>query len=71
MQGPLFSEHLISPAVKASVGDKFSVRPLAPTDYDKGFLECLGMLTTVGKMTRAAFLDRFAYLKAHNYEYLL
>lgn len=65
----LFSEKLISPDVKASLNSKFIVRPLSSGDYDKGFVECLGMLTSVGKMNQASFLDRFAYMKAHNYEY--
>ncbi|RKO92480.1 acyl-CoA N-acyltransferase [Blyttiomyces helicus] len=65
----LFSPSLISPEVKASLKPGFVVRPLAPSDYEKGFLEALSQLTTVGKLSKADFLDRYNYLKAHNYEY--
>jgi glucosamine-phosphate N-acetyltransferase len=49
----LFDEKFISPAVKSSLKDGFTVRPLEKSDYDKGFLECLSMLTFVGKMPRS------------------
>lgn len=59
----LFSESLISPKVQASLNPGFVVRPLAASDYEKGFLETLGtyklmegMLTTVGKMSKTDFL---------------
>ncbi|KAI8923883.1 acyl-CoA N-acyltransferase [Entophlyctis helioformis] len=67
--GPLFSPTLISPEVKASLKAGYEVRPLEAADYDKGFLDTLGMLTTVGAMSKARFLERFAYLRAHNHEY--
>ncbi|KXS17100.1 acyl-CoA N-acyltransferase [Gonapodya prolifera JEL478] len=67
--GDLFSRHLISKEVQASMVPGYLLRPLQPTDYEKGFLECLGHLTTVGEITKAQFMDRFAYLKQHNYEY--
>ncbi|KAJ3062662.1 Glucosamine-phosphate N-acetyltransferase-like protein [Quaeritorhiza haematococci] len=67
--GPLFTPRLISPEVQASLPEGFVVRPLEATDYEKGFLDALGMLTSVGPMSKGQFMERFAYLKAHNYEY--
>ncbi|KAJ3267450.1 Glucosamine-phosphate N-acetyltransferase-like protein, partial [Borealophlyctis nickersoniae] len=34
-----------------------------------GFLETLSQLTTVGTMSKGQFMERYAYLKSHNYEY--
>jgi glucosamine-phosphate N-acetyltransferase len=72
----LFTPSLISPSVTQSLKPGFVVRPLRSDDYDKGFLECLAMLTTTGKMPKKDFLgkfeltaDRFQYLHAHNHEY--
>ncbi|KAI9325112.1 acyl-CoA N-acyltransferase [Zopfochytrium polystomum] len=60
----LFSEKLISPDVVKAMPAGYIVRPLAPGDYEKGFLETLGALTTVGKLSKQQFLDRFNYMKA-------
>lgn len=76
----LFNAQLIGNKVQSMCTTGFIVRPLEATDYDKGFLNALSMLTSVGNLTRTEFLgndthnfthwiDRFAYLKAHNYEY--
>ncbi|KAI8901095.1 acyl-CoA N-acyltransferase [Globomyces pollinis-pini] len=69
MTDQLFSPKLISPEVIKSIKPGFVVRPLSSGDYEKGFLECLGMLTSVGKMPKADFLNRYNYLKKHNHEY--
>ena len=52
----LFPATLISPQVQNSIKTGFKVRPLNSNDYDKGFLKCLGMLTTVGDMSKKQFL---------------
>ncbi|KAJ3214875.1 Glucosamine-phosphate N-acetyltransferase-like protein [Clydaea vesicula] len=65
----LFSTNLISPQVLAALPAGFLVRPLSDNDFDKGFLTCLEMLTTIGPMTKAQFKDRFSYLKKHSHEY--
>lgn len=65
----LFDAKYISKEVQKSLKDGFIIRPLAASDYEKGFLDVLGMLTSVGNMPKKDFLDRFAYLKKHNHEY--
>jgi glucosamine-phosphate N-acetyltransferase len=37
----------------------FTIRPLARDDYDKGFYECLRVLTWVGDPSETEFLNRF------------
>ncbi|KAI8835893.1 acyl-CoA N-acyltransferase [Chytridium lagenaria] len=65
----LFSQSLISQDVLKSLAPGYTIRPLAPTDYEKGFLETLGALTSVGKISQGEFLERFSYLKARNDTY--
>ncbi|KAJ3052905.1 Glucosamine-phosphate N-acetyltransferase-like protein [Rhizophlyctis rosea] len=69
MDEPLFNPVYISPEVQRSLKEGFVVRPLAASDYEKGFLDCLSQLTTVGSLTKGQFMERFSYLKSHNYEY--
>lgn len=63
----LFSDKLITDSMP--LPDKFILRPLESTDYEKGFLSALSDLTTVGPMNQAEYLDRFHYLKNHSHEY--
>ncbi|CAG8816050.1 34785_t:CDS:2, partial [Gigaspora margarita] len=73
----LFSSDLISSEVQAALPKGHTIRPLSSEDYEKGFLDVLTVLTTVGDMSKAQFLgkskvnakERFYYLKAHNHEY--
>ncbi|KAJ3164910.1 Glucosamine-phosphate N-acetyltransferase-like protein [Geranomyces variabilis] len=67
--GPLFDRVYISQDVQAQLKPGFVVRPLEPGDYEKGFLDVLSQLTTVGKMSKGLFMERYSYLKAHNHEY--
>ncbi|KAI1436825.1 acyl-CoA N-acyltransferase [Xylaria sp. CBS 124048] len=53
----LFPAALI-PTVAAGV-DGFTMRPLSRKDYDKGFYDCLRVLTWVAEPTEAEFLERF------------
>jgi len=39
------------------------VRPLQDGDYERGFLRLLSQLTSVGNVTKAEFLNRFAKMK--------
>jgi len=39
--------------------DGFVVRPLSSKDYDRGFLDILGQLTSVGQITKEQFLEHF------------
>eukprot|EP00899_Mesostigma_viride_P010988 jgi/Mesvir1/19891/Mv13172-RA.1 len=44
-------------------------RPLQLEDFDKGFLELLSQLTTVGTITREAFNARFQQMQARGDDY--
>jgi hypothetical protein len=48
---PLFSASLISPDVAAQLPEGYTIRPLQKGDYQKGFLDVLRVLTTVGDVT--------------------
>ncbi|CAG8802936.1 26943_t:CDS:2 [Dentiscutata erythropus] len=65
----LFSSDLISSDVQAALPKGHTIRPLSSEDYEKGFLDVLTVLTTVGDISKAQFLERFYYLKAHSHEY--
>lgn len=39
------------------------VRPLQEGDYDRGFLQLLSQLTSVGEVSRAEFLSEFPFFK--------
>ncbi len=54
----LFSPVYISQKVQEGLAKGFVVRPLEPTDYEKGFLEVLSDLTTVGKLTKGEFMGK-------------
>jgi len=43
----------------ANPGEGLQVRPLGSKDYERGFLEILGQLTSVGSITKEQFLKRF------------
>ncbi|KAI9094611.1 acyl-CoA N-acyltransferase [Phlyctochytrium arcticum] len=66
---PLFNPAYISQDVQGQLKEGFVVRPLEAGDYEKGFLDALSQLTTVGKLTKGDFIERYSYLKAHNHEY--
>jgi len=48
---PLFSATLISPEVVAQLPEGYTCRPMQRGDYQKGFLDVLRVLTTVGDVT--------------------
>ncbi|KAI6086751.1 acyl-CoA N-acyltransferase [Hypoxylon rubiginosum] len=55
----LFSTSLISPEVAGSFPDGFTIRPLEKGDYSKGFFECLEVLTFIGDVSEAEFIERY------------
>ncbi|KAI1772562.1 acyl-CoA N-acyltransferase [Hypoxylon cercidicola] len=55
----LFSTSLISPEVVGSFPDGFTIRSLERTDYNKGFLECMEVLTWIGDTSEAEFIERY------------
>lgn len=48
---PLFSTELISPEVLSVLPEGYQCRPIQRSDYHKGFLDVLRVLTTVGDVT--------------------
>ncbi|RKP17947.1 acyl-CoA N-acyltransferase [Rozella allomycis CSF55] len=65
----LFSKTLISNELQSTLPKGFILRPLEPSDYEKGFLEVLGQLTVVGNVDKDTFMDQFYYMKNRNNEY--
>ena len=53
----------------ANPGEGLAVRPLSSKDYERGFLDILGQLTSVGNITKEQFLSkinfRFACIFPH------
>jgi glucosamine-phosphate N-acetyltransferase len=45
-------------------GKDLHIRPLCPGDHDKGYLDLLRQLTTVGDVSREDFFNRFHKMKA-------
>ncbi|KAH6563591.1 hypothetical protein BASA62_008425 [Batrachochytrium salamandrivorans] len=48
----------------------YTIRPLQLDDYDRGYLETLAELTTVGNITKDQFRERFEWLQRRNEEYM-
>ncbi|KAK9764888.1 Glucosamine-phosphate N-acetyltransferase-like protein [Basidiobolus ranarum] len=64
----LFSYDLLSPEIQATLPDGLLMRPLAKTDFNNGFFECLAQLTSVGEISEDTFLDTFeAMRQTQNY----
>lgn len=59
----LFPGSLIPAATTASFLEGFQVRPLCRSDYAKGFLDCLRVLTHVGDTTEVEFGERYDEMK--------
>lgn len=55
----LFSPSLLSSDITASFPDGFVIRPLERGDYHKGFFDCLRVLTWIGDVDEADFLERY------------
>jgi len=52
-------------------GEGMKIRPLSREDYDRGFLQLLGELTSVGDITREAWDKRFDEMKECKDTYLV
>lgn len=68
---PLFATDLISPSVLEALPEGYTCRPLQRSDYEKGFLDVLRVLTTVGDITQEQFNERYEWMKQRNGEYFL
>jgi GNAT superfamily N-acetyltransferase len=71
METSLFPRDLISKDIAASVPAGYTLRPLQSGDYDRGVLEVLTVLTTVGEISRSKFLERFEWLCRRNDSYFI
>lgn len=58
----LFTSDLISPTVAATLPESYTLRSLRKSDYARGFLDCLRVLTTVGDITEAQWDDRYEWM---------
>lgn len=58
----LFSPDLVSPSVAASLPESYSIRPVRKSDYARGFLDCLRVLTTVGDITEEQWNERYDWI---------
>ncbi|TVY46748.1 Glucosamine 6-phosphate N-acetyltransferase, partial [Lachnellula occidentalis] len=59
----LFTSDLISPTISASLPDSYTLRSLQRSDYARGFLDCLRVLTTVGDVTEAQWDERYTWME--------
>ena len=59
---PLFSHTLISPEIAAILPESYTIRPLQRSDYSRGFLDCLRVLTTVGDISESAWDERYEWM---------
>lgn len=58
----LFSDDLISPRIAQSLPETYSIRALRKSDYGRGFLDVLRVLTTVGDISEEAWGERFDWM---------
>lgn len=56
---PLFSPSLLSSSSSSSSPAGFTIRPLQRDDYQRGYLDCLRVLTWVGDLSRAEWAQRY------------
>ena len=68
---PLFTDHLISPEVQAALPPGYTIRPLRRSDYHRGYLDVLRVLTTVGEVTDDKWNERYDWISTRNDEYYL
>lgn len=66
---PLFDAAYIPSSVQAALPPGYHVRPIKASDYDRGVLQVLEVLTTVGKISQKQFEALFAYWLKHNDTY--
>jgi glucosamine-phosphate N-acetyltransferase len=65
----LFSADLISPELKSQLHPDVHVRPLASTDYRRGHLDVLSILTVVSDPGEAAWTAQFNALRSSGQTY--
>jgi glucosamine-phosphate N-acetyltransferase len=68
---PLFSPSLISPAVQKELPEGYRCRPLQRSDYSRGFLDVLRVLTTVGDISEEKWDERYEWMSKRGDQYYL
>ncbi|PYI03482.1 acyl-CoA N-acyltransferase [Aspergillus sclerotiicarbonarius CBS 121057] len=68
---PLFPTSLISPEVAAILPENYKIRPVRRSDYQRGYLDVLRVLTTVGDITEEQWNQRYDWISSRNDEYYL
>ena len=68
---PLFSSQLISPEVLAALPPGYTIRPLRRSDFQRGYLDVLRVLTTVGEVSDEQWNQRYDWISSRNDEYYL
>jgi glucosamine-phosphate N-acetyltransferase len=70
-QPGLFPSSLISSTVTASLPEGYTARALEKKDYERGYLDCLRVLTHVGELTVEQFNERYDEMDALKGTYYL
>ena len=60
----LFSSDLVSPEIAKQLPESYTLRALRKSDYSRGFLDCLRVLTTVGDISESAWNERYDWMAA-------
>ncbi|KAG8221509.1 hypothetical protein J3R82DRAFT_1724 [Butyriboletus roseoflavus] len=60
----MFPQELISPEVSKQLPPELTIRPLASTDYKRGHLDVLSVLTVVSDTGEAAWVNQFHAMRA-------
>lgn len=68
---PLFPSSLISPEVLAAIPTDYTIRPLRRSDYHRGYLDVLRVLTTVGDISEDRWNERFDWIQSRSDEYYM
>ncbi|OJJ85212.1 glucosamine 6-phosphate N-acetyltransferase [Aspergillus glaucus CBS 516.65] len=71
VETPLFSTNLISPEVLAVLPPGYTIRPLHRSDFQRGYLDVLRVLTTVGDVDEDKWNQRYDWISSRNDEYYL
>ena len=58
----LFADDLVSPSIAASLPETYSIRSVQRSDYGRGFLDVLRVLTTVGDVTEEQWSERYEWM---------
>lgn len=69
--GPLFPASLISPEIIAVLPEDYTIRPLRRSDFKRGYLDVLRVLTTVGEISEDQWNQRYDWIASRNDEYYM